>query len=107
MTKQTIELLQLRIAHIESELSSSGPNEELIKEKMSHLKVIKMVHFLESNNIEIDKKVITLPYIDGHGYYAYRLMIDNEVSDPNLWTVVNEIDGEMAEFIMGDKIITS
>ncbi len=107
MTKQTIELLKSRVAHIESELSISGPNEELIKEKMSHLKVIKMVQFIESNDIEIDKKVITLPFLDGHGYYTYRLMIDNEVDDPGLWTVVNEIDGEMAEFIMGDKIITS
>lgn len=107
MSAASIELLQARIAEIERDLSSRGSDDELIEEKKSHLQVIRMVRFVERHEIDVSKKVLTLPCLAGHGYYGYRIMIDNEVDDPNQWTVLEEVDGEPAEFVMGDKIITS
>ncbi|MDC7233213.1 MAG: hypothetical protein PQJ58_08265 [Spirochaetales bacterium] len=82
-------------------------NKELIREKASHIAVLKMLRFVESHHIQTDSKVLTLPGLSGHGYSSYRLMIDNEKSDPAFWTVVEDIDGNTAEFGTGDKIITS
>ena len=109
MSDNTKKYLSKRISDIETELSLSGPQENLIQEKCSHLKVLKMIKFIEENDIDCTKRVITLPFIDGHGggYYGFRLMIDNEVEDIDKWTLVEDIDGKPAEFIVGDKIITS
>ena len=102
MTYPTIEFLEKRIDRIETELPSSESKAELIREKKSHLEVIKKIRFMESNNIRIDRKVLTLPPLTGRGYGSYRLMIDNETDDPASWTVVEDLEGESAEFGSGD-----
>ncbi len=106
MSKDTKNYLHNRIMEIETELSKNGVVSALINEKNSHLEVLKMISFIEENEIDITNRVVTLPSLEGHGYYGYRLMIDNEVDDPSKWTLLEEIDGTQAEFILGDKILT-
>ena len=86
-------------------LSTSGRNDELVKEKKEIRADINKIEFVDKNRIDIRKKVITLPYIEGHGYYAFRLMIDNEVDDPASWARFDECDGELMELACGDQII--
>jgi len=102
---KTVAYLQKRIKQIEDMLSDNF-SQELVEEKKSYLESISMITFIQANKIDITKKVVTLPFEEGHGYYDFRLMIDNESNDPTHWKEVKKIDGHPAVFGIGDKIIT-
>jgi hypothetical protein len=100
-----IKLLESRIEEIESELSKSHNDAVLIAEKNDLLLALRKIQFIDDHQINVASKVVSLPNEKGSGYWSYRLFIDHEVSDKTLWTELEEIDGELAQFGPGDKII--
>lgn len=101
----TIDLLNQRIKEIEKLLRENTESENLIMEKNSHKQSVKYLQFCERNAIDANAQVVDLSEIQGHGFSEFRLMIDNEIDDPQHWQEVKEIAGKEARFYVGDKIL--
>jgi len=101
----TIEILENRIEEIKKVLPLSENKNVLIDEKKSHEKAIRLLHYCSVNGIDPDYKVAELPFLDGYGYYSYRIMIDNETDNIQHWKELKEINGQEIELTSGDKLL--
>jgi hypothetical protein len=103
--KVVIEYLEKRQNEIKNELQN-GKHDSLIelKEINNAINWLKKIDELNLKHIQ-KYEIIELPEPVGHGYSAYRLMIDNETDDIKYWTEL-KIDNKSVEVIMGDILIT-
>ncbi|MBU2713183.1 hypothetical protein [Zooshikella harenae] len=109
MINKSIDYLRERISDIELELSKVGTNKDLIDEKKCHLESIKCIEFVCKNKINLNGKVLNLPYIEGYGgpFYSFRIVLEEETADRENWVLIDKIDDVSAELMIGDQIITS
>lgn len=77
-----------------------------IDKKVEVEKAIQALELLKQHNFRSLKSVQTLPHLDGHGWYEYMLMIDNESGDPKDWVPLVDEEGNHKSISPGDIVLS-
>ena len=81
-------------------------NQNKIDQKIEIERAITALELLDKNDFQNIDSIRKLPYLEGHGYYEYMLMIDNESGNPKDWVPYTDNAGNHQALYPGDIILS-
>lgn len=105
MHSEAIQLIEKEVAGIEAALSLTGAAEDLVRQKNSLIKSLRLLRQLSDYEITPRAVIHCLPFPKGGGGFAeFRIVDDDDTDNPQDWTEL-ELEGKPVTMTVGDIII--